>query len=199
MPDSRDATQLLAQVRDGDENAVDALFAVVYDELHGLANNCLRGRQRGNTLQPTALVHEAYLRLIRQDLSSPAADRKHFLALAARAMRAIIVDHARARYSQKRGGGRQRVPLDDALAQFEDRCTDLLALDEALTELSEMDPRQSRIVELRFFGGLNEQEVAELLSVSLRTVEREWRFARAWLLRAIDRVDAHVPIEHGDE
>ena len=193
MADSNtDATRVLVSARQGDQEAAEELLPLVYQELRGLAGRYLRGQRPGHTLQPTALVHEAYLRLIRQKDAGP-ADRSHFVGLAARAMRSILVDHARARMTAKRGGGQQRVPLDDAVSLFESRSADLLTVDEALKQLAEFDERQSRIVELRFFGGLTTDEAADVLGTSTRTVEREWRMARAWLRRQVQPEDTGNP------
>jgi RNA polymerase sigma-70 factor (ECF subfamily) len=175
---------MLARLRAGDRRAADELLPLVYDELHRLASRYLHGERLGHTLQTTALVHEAYLRLINQE-QVQAVDRVHFVALAAGAMRHILVDHARSRRTEKRGGGRQRVPLDDAVALFETHSSDLVALDEALNHLARVDERQSRVVECRVFGGLTADETAEALGVSTRTVERDWRHARAWLYRTL--------------
>ncbi len=177
---SDDATNVLKGLRDGDQRAADKLLPIVYQELRELASRYLRRQRPGHTLQPTALVHEAYLRLINQS-QAVAADRSHFVGLAARAMRSILVDHARGRKAAKRGGGQRRIPLDDAVALFESRAIDLLALDEALGQLAQEDQQPVRIVELRFFGGLTNEEVADLLGLSLRMIEREWRAAKAWL------------------
>jgi RNA polymerase sigma factor (TIGR02999 family) len=177
-------TDLLGQWRDGDSAAGEAALGLVYDELRSLAERYLRREAPGHTLQPTALVHEAYLRLVRG--SDPSlTDRAHLIGIAARLMRQILVNHARDRKALRRGGAWQRVHLDPAVALFEDRCHDLLALDEALERLDAIDSRQARVVELRFFGGLANDEVARLLDTSPRTVEREWAMARAWLRREI--------------
>ena len=158
----------------------DELVPLVYNELRRLASGYLRAERLDHTLQTTALVHEAYLRLIDQTQVAP-GDQAHFMALAARAMRQILVQHARGRKTAKRGGRRQRVPLDELVAVFEARSTDLVALDEALGELSQVNERRCQVVELRFFGGLAVREIADALSLSTRTVEREWRHAKAWL------------------
>ena len=153
----------------------------VYADLRALALHYLRAESRAHTLQPTALVHEAVLRLLRQQSVDWEADGQ-FLALVAMVMRHVLVDHARAKNAVRRGGGQaHRTQLDEAIAVFEARSTNLLALEEALERLAEMDERKSRVVELRFFGGLSIKDIAPLLGVSQRTVEREWQFARAWL------------------
>jgi len=159
----------------------------VYDDLRRLARSFLGGQQGGQTLQPTALVHEVYLRLLRHGPADRVAP-PGFFALAARAMRSVIVDHARHRSRLKRGGGSVRVPLDDVVDLYEDRALDLIALDHALVKLGEVDEEQARVIELRFFGGLTEAETAEMLGVSPRTVSRIWRRARAWLRRELGGV-----------
>jgi len=172
-------TQLLNRAREGDTEAAQRVMAVLYDELRSIARDQMQGAEQ--TLQPTALVHEAYLRLVRRTESWE--NRGHFLGYAARAMRSVLVDHARAKRRAKRGGGLEREPLHAAAAWFEENRIDLLALDEALQRLAKEDPRQHRIVELRFFAGLENAEVARVLSVSPATVERDWAVARAWLYR----------------
>ena len=155
-------------------------IARLYDELRGLARAHLRREREGHTLNTTALVNEAYLRLVRQGNIDP-SDRTHFFAVAATAMRQILTDHARARAADKRGGDRARVTLDENALSSERNDLDLIALDDALTELATYDARKHRIVELRFFGGLTAEETARILHVSLTTVESDWRAARAWL------------------
>ena len=175
-----DVTRLLADWREhGDERALDALVPLVYEELRRLAAARLRGEQEGHTLQPTALVHEAYARLVQADLSF--SDRVHFFAVAAQMMRRILVDHARKAKSAKRGGGLRAVTLEDNLASTGDDAMDILALDQALERLAEREPRKARAVELHFFGGLSYKETAEALEVSEATVDRDIRMARAWL------------------
>jgi RNA polymerase sigma factor (TIGR02999 family) len=180
-----DVTRLLHDLAGGDPRAADALLPQVYDELRALAHYHLAAERREHTLQPTALVHEVYLKLVDQDRAQW-KDRAHFIAVGAQAMRRILVDHARGRKRLKRGGDAQRLGLHDglALAGLDER-TDLLALDDALTELSATYPNQARVVELRFFGGLTVDEAALVLDVTTRTVERHWQFARAWLFRAV--------------
>ncbi len=187
-PTQDQSTRMLRRYRDGEAGAGDELLPVVYEELRAMAQRYMRRQPADHTLAPTALVHEAYLRLIRQDRVQP-DDRTHFIALSARAMRSVLVDHARARATTKRGGDRKGVPLDDAVASFEMNSADLLALDEALRELTELDAQQGRTVELRFFGGLTNEETAAAMGVSISTVERNWRFARAWLFRALSDAD----------
>ncbi len=177
-------TCILQRVADGDSDAETALFDAVYSELRHLACRHMHAERPGHTLQPTALVHEVYLKLIRQQ-DARWNDRAHFLAVAARAMRQILINHALARKAAKRGGDRQRTPLSQVIVAADNQALDLGELNEALVRLAHLDPRQGRIVELRFFGGLTNKEVAEVLGVSLRTVEGEWSMARAWLLREL--------------
>jgi RNA polymerase sigma factor (TIGR02999 family) len=177
-------TDSLAGWQRGDQQAADLILPIVYEELHRLAHHYLRNQNPGHTLQTTALVHEAYLRLVNQDRAGE-MDRIHFVALAARSMRCVLVDHARGRQTAKRGGERRRVPLDDAVVLFESRAADLLVLDEALQALEQVSERQARIVEMRFFGGLTTAETAEVLRLSERAVEKDWRYARAILRRAL--------------
>jgi RNA polymerase sigma factor (TIGR02999 family) len=179
-------TVMLAAVRDGQPGALDALFAVLYEELRGLAHRQVAGG--AGTLGTTAVVHEAYLKLVGSDGVS-AQDRGHFFALAGRVMRQILVDHARARRAQKRGGGAAHVPLDDALGAIADGAASaetVLALNDALARLQALDERLVRLVELRFFVGLEVEECAELLGVTERTLGRDWRKARAFLYAALE-------------
>lgn len=177
-------TQLLGDWRGGDEAALGKLIPLVQPELRRLAHHYLGRERTGHTLQTTALLNEAYLRLV--DQTRPRwHDRTHFVASAAQLMRRIMVDHARERHSLKRGGGALKVPLDEAALVTESRSEELLALDEALERLAAQDPPKSRIVELRYFGGLTVEETAECLDLSQRTVEREWSVAKAWLYRAL--------------
>lgn len=175
-----DVTQLLEMVREGDSRALDRLVPLVYEELRSLAKRELYREQQGHTLHATALVHEAYLKLAGSGM--PASDRAHFLAIAARAMRQVLVDHARRRKAVKRGGDMVRTTLTDGGAPVEFRPDELIALDQALEHL---DPRQRQVVEFRFFAGMEEKEIADVLGVSDRTVRREWVKARAWLYRAM--------------
>ncbi|HEY4308688.1 MAG TPA: sigma-70 family RNA polymerase sigma factor [Pirellulales bacterium] len=181
---SSEATRIVNALASGDQHAAEELLPLVYDEFRRLADDYLRQETRAHTLQPTALVHEAYLKLIDQTRVNWQG-RTHFFAVGAQAMRRILVDHARARHRAKRGGGWQRIELDDQLILSPDRDADLLAVDEAIEKLALLDPRQARIVELRFFGGLTMDEVAEVLGVSKRTVENEWTIIRAWLRREL--------------
>jgi RNA polymerase sigma-70 factor (ECF subfamily) len=179
-------TELLRAHRAGDAEALERLVALVYGELRRQAARYLRRERQNHTLQPTALVHEAYLRLADQrDVEWQ--NRAHFFAISAQIMRRILVDHARGRGRGKRGGGLAPVLLDDALAIAEARDLDLVALDDALSALARLDERQSRIVEMRFFAGLEVEEVAEALGVSPTTVKRDWSLARAWLRRELLR------------
>ena len=181
---SEGITQLLINWRNGDTAALDQLMPIVYEELRRLARGFM-GRERNNhTLQTSALFNEAYLKLVGQDETNW-QNRAHFFAVAAQIMRHILVDHARSYGYEKRGAGAQRVSLDDAKVFSEERAGELVALDEALTELAAVDPSKSRLVELRFFGGLNIEETAEVMDLSPTTVQREWRAAKAWLQRFI--------------
>ncbi len=175
-----DITQLLAQWADGDRGALDALMPAVYIQLRRIAGSYLRRERSGHTLQPTALVHEAWLRLVEQD---PAGfdHRKQFYALAAQAMRHILVDHARTVSAAKRGGGAEKIALDDTVLPVPDRTLELLALDEALGQLGRVSKRQAQVIELRYFAGLNLEEIADLLGVSAATISRDQRAAEAWL------------------
>lgn len=177
-----DVTQLLVRCRQGDEAALERLLPLVYDELRGMAARQLGKERGGHTLQATALVHEAWLRLVDQR-NQDFQNRAHFLSIAAMAMRRILVNHARDRGAAKRGGDAQRVTLVELAEELEQRAGDLIALETSLTRLAEMDPRKASIVEMRFFAGLSTDEVAAALGVSDRTVERDWRLARAWLKR----------------
>ncbi|MDX1532262.1 MAG: sigma-70 family RNA polymerase sigma factor [Rhodothermales bacterium] len=185
MPPPDDLTALLARARRGDENAVDAVLPRVYDELHALAHRQLRSERAGHTLNTTALVHEAYLKLVDQTRVEW-QNRAHFFAIAATAMRRILINYAHRRKAQKRGGGVAAVTLDEEAQGLPTRIEDLLALDQALDRLAAQSERQARVVELRFFAGLKEEEIAEALGVSAPTVRRDWRFARTWLSRELD-------------
>jgi RNA polymerase sigma factor (TIGR02999 family) len=181
---SPNITQLLLAWGDGDKKALDRLMPVVYQELRRLARNYMRGQRAGHTLQTTALVNEAYLRLI--DSSQVRwQNRTHFFAISAQLMRRVLVDLARAKQSLKRGGDNQKVTFDEALPVFAEKETELLDLDEALEKLAQLNSRQSRIVEMRYFGGMSETEIAEALDISERTVRRDWNIARAWLFREL--------------
>lgn len=181
-------TALLRAAASGDRQDVDALMAAIYDDLRRMADSYLRGERHDHTLQPTALAHEAYLKLVDQR-STDWQDRAHFFAIAARILRRILVDHARQKQAVKRGADAQRVSLLDAEIHTSPASIDLVALDEALEQLRSINERQSRIVELRFFGGLTLDEIAEALSLGQRTVDREWKAAKAWLLFALSDED----------
>ena len=185
MSEPKQVTQFLIDWRAGDETALAQLIPLVYDELHRLAAAYLRRERRDHTLQTSALVNEAYLKLIEQKVTWQ--NRAHFFGVAAQLMRRILVDHARAQQVAKRGGDQQRVSLADAAEIAATQNIDLLALDEALEQLTAFDPQQSRLVELRYFGGLTIEETAEVLGVSHATVEREWALARAWLRRRLTK------------
>jgi RNA polymerase sigma factor (TIGR02999 family) len=182
-------TDLLSRWSGGDAAAGDALVPLVYDELRRIARRCLAGQRSGHTLQPTALVHEAYLRLVNRGLvnrsSAPWQNRIHFFAAAARMMRQILVDHARMHAAAKRGGNAITLVLDDAVALPRNASLDLIALDDAMKRLAVLDARQCQIVELRFFGGLSIDETAEVIDISPATTKREWATARVWLHRAM--------------
>ena len=183
-PDPRhDVTELLARWRDGDQQALERMLPLVYDELRRLARRHLQHEQKGHTLQSTALVHEAYLRMM--DQSAKWQNRAHFFGIAAQMMRRVLVDHARSRRAAKRGEGIRMETLDADLAAPETRGVDIEALDEALANLRKIDPRQEKIVELRFFAGLSIEDTAEVLQLSPATVKREWTTARAWLYREL--------------
>jgi len=178
IPTSQNLTQLLLAWGDGDEAARDALIPMVYDQLRRIARRHMRHERVGHSLQTNALINEAYLKLIEQSVSWQ--DRNHFFGIAARLMRQILVDHARARQRLKRGGDAHQISLTAAGAELGESA-DLLALNDALETLAEVDPQRSRIVELRFFGGLTIEETAQVMRISTPTVERGWRAARAWL------------------
>ena len=178
--DSDKVTRLLLEWGDGNQQALDALVPLIYKELRNLAHNFLYRERPGHTLQTTALVHEAYLKLIDQN-DARWQNRAHFFAIAAQAMRRILIDRARKHAAAKRGGPQEKLSLDEVADIALEPDINLLKLDEALNELAKIDPRQSRIVELRYFGGLTIEETAEVISVSSATVKREWMMARAWL------------------
>lgn len=179
------ATQCLIDLRNGDQSAIQRLLPLVYEELRALAGSFFRDERADHTLQPTALVHEAFVKLI----GTPDVhwdDRKHFMTVAATAMRRILIDHARRRDAEKRGSGWGRVSLHPDLAQASRAEADIIALDDILTRLAELNEKHARIVELRFFGGLTLAEVADVLEISTATVERDWRLIRAWLAVELD-------------
>jgi RNA polymerase sigma factor (TIGR02999 family) len=186
-PVSQNVTQLLLAWERGDEAARDELIPLVYDALRRIARHHLRGERAGHTLQTTALINEAYLKLVEQ--SVPWQSREHFFGIAARLMRQILVDYSRARQRLKRGGDRQQISLTSGVRIANEQAADLLALNEALETLAGVDPQKSRIVELRFFGGLTIEETARVMGISTPSVERGWRAARAWLQTELDHSD----------
>jgi RNA polymerase sigma-70 factor, ECF subfamily len=174
-------TLVLGRARAGDEGARDELVALVYDELRQVASRLMRRERADHTLSPTAVVHEAVIRLLGESVFDKAADRSYLLASAARAMREVLIDHARRRAAGRRGGGRRRLPLDSAVEYFEEQGLDVVAVHEALDRLAELNGRQAQVMTLRYFGGMTVPEVAAALGVAEVTVERDWRLARAWL------------------
>lgn len=185
-PAPQEITQLLIAWSNGDQAALDKLVPLVYDDLHRLAQRYMDREPAGHTLQTTALVNEAYLRLVEQK-SMKWQNRAHFFAISAQLMRRILVSMARARHANKRGGEARQVSLDEALVISEERAAELVALDEAMNELAAIDPRRSRVVELRYFGGLSVEETAEVLKISPETVMRDWKRAKAWLYAELHR------------
>jgi len=185
-PPRHQITQLLAEWSDGNQAALDELYPLVYDELHRLARRYMNRERKGHTLQTTALINEAYVRLVDQK-NVHWANRSHFFAISAQIMRRILIDHARSRAYAKRGGGAQQVSLEEAATVAREQSGELLRLDEALKSLAEMDPRREQVVELRYFGGLNNEEIAGVLKVSENTVTRDWNMARAWLYQQLNR------------
>jgi RNA polymerase sigma factor (TIGR02999 family) len=185
LPEQSSVTQLLVASGNGDPEALNKLLPLVYDELRRVAERYLRRERQDHTLQATALVHEAYLRLIDQNV--PWQNRAHFFGIAAEMMRRILIDHARGLQAAKRGSGGIKLPLDEIINLSEERATDLLILDEALKALAEIDPQKSRIVELRFFGGLSIEETAEVLGIGTATVIRQWKLAKAWLYHEVNK------------
>ncbi len=184
MHPSEGITQLLIDWEKGDQGALEKLMPLVYSELRRLASNYLRRERAEHTLQPTALVNEAYLKLVDQR-NAKWQNRAHFFGISAQLMRRILVDHAREHQAVKRGGSQQRISITSVEKLAQEPEVDLLALNEALDELARMDPQQSRIVELKFFGGLSIEEIGEVLGISHATVERDWKMARAWLRRQL--------------
>lgn len=184
MSDKKPVTQLLLRVGQGDRPAVDQLFRMVYDELRRLSQNQLKRERQHHTMNATALVHEAYLRLVGNEVIAW-QNRAHFFAVAARSMRQILIDYARQRKAEKRGGDQPVVTFQEDAMKREARADELIALDEALQQLHREVPRVSDVVELKFFGGLTYEEIAKVLAVSVPTVRRDWRFAQAWLSREL--------------
>jgi len=177
-------TQLLAEWSDGNQTALDKLYPLVYDELHKMANRYMKRERKDHTLQTTALINEAYVRMVDQK-NVHWENRAHFFAISAQIMRRILIDHARRHHYAKRGGGAQKVSLDETAMVASDPASDMLLLDEALNRLAEMDPRRGQVVELRYFGGLNNEEIAGVLRISENTVTRDWNMARAWLYQEL--------------
>jgi RNA polymerase sigma-70 factor, ECF subfamily len=183
-PTPQEISQLLAEWSDGNQAALERLYPLVYEELRRMAHRYMRRERKGHTLQTTALINEAYLRLVEQK-DVHWQNRAHFFGISAEIMRRILIDHARRYEYLKRGGNAQRVSLDEAAVVAKERGEELLALDEALKSLEAIDPRRSRVVELRFFGGLENEEIASLLRISANTVTRDWNLARAWLYQQL--------------
>jgi RNA polymerase sigma-70 factor, ECF subfamily len=183
---ARDVTQLLVALRAGNAEAESELYHAVYGELHRMAARYMRRERPDHTLQATALIHEAYVDLIDQH-NKDWQNRAHFYGVAANVMRRILIDYARTHRTAKRGGLNQKLSLDDALPLTSQQSDELIALDEALARLAQFDPRQSKVVELRFFGGLSEEEAAQVLGVSSRTVKRDWRLAKTWLYGELNK------------
>lgn len=177
-------TQLLAAWREGNQAALDELYPLVYDELHRLARRYMSRERKGHTLQTTALINEAYVRLVDQR-NVQWANRSHFFAISAQIMRRILIDHARRHAYAKRGGGARQVSLDETATMAQGDFSEFIRLDEALKSLAQLDPRRSQVVELRYFGGLNNEEIAGVLKISENTVIRDWNMARAWLHRQL--------------
>jgi RNA polymerase sigma-70 factor (ECF subfamily) len=194
---SADVTVLLAQLVGGDEQAASRLVPLVYSELRQMAARYMRRERADHTLQTTALVHEAYLKLVEQR-SASWQNRAHFFAVAAKVMRHILVDHARANMREKRGGGQPVLQLDEGLVFSPESSSELLEVDEALHRLAEMDPRQGKIVELRFFGGLTVDETAAVLGISAKTVKRDWSVAKAWLHGELKQGHGNIAGAMGD-
>ena len=188
-PASDDITDLLVGWGRGEKAALDRVIPIVYEELRRLAHRQMRRERAGDTLQTTALINEAYLRLVDYARVRP-RDRAHFYAIAAQAMRRILIDRARSRHSAKRGSGAQKLSLDEVGNISDGRSADLVVLDEALTNLAAIDPRKAQIVELKYFGGMTIEEAASVLGVSTPTVERDWHTAKIWLHREISRTDS---------
>ncbi len=189
-PGSNEITQLLHEMQSGDHNAAERLLPLVYNELHRLAKACMRRERPGHTLQTTALINEAYLRLAGDDVTWQ--DRAHFIGFAANVMRQVLVDYARARGAQRRAGHMHRVEMRDDLAVSPERLDEVAFVDEALSRLAAANPRQARIVELRYFGGLSIEQISQVLNLSPRSVKRDWSLARIWLFRELNP-DAALP------
>ncbi|MEP6818355.1 MAG: sigma-70 family RNA polymerase sigma factor [bacterium] len=186
QPSTHEVTELLIEWSNGDKAALDKLLPLIHEELRRLARHYMSRERPGHTLQTTALVNEAYIRLVNRK-GVHWQNRAHFFAIAAQVMRTILVDHARSQAYAKRGGGAHRIELDEAMIVSQDRAAEVVALDDALKTLADFDPQQSRIVELRFFGGLTIEEAAEVLDLSPATIKREWSTAKAWLYRELSK------------
>ena len=183
-PPKHEISQLLDAWSSGNQSALDELYPLVYDELHRLASRYMSRERKGHTLQTTALINEAYVRLVDQR-NIHWANRSHFFAISAQIMRRILIDHARRHAYAKRGGGQHTVTLDETATLQVERAAEMIRLDDALQSLAEIDPRRSRVVELRYFGGLSNEEIAETLKISPNTVTRDWNMARAWLYQEL--------------
>lgn len=187
--DEEQVTLLLKAMKGGDAAAADRLLPLMYKELHRLAKSQMRRERQDHTLQATALIHEAYLRLVHQDQRNDVdwQSREHFIGVAATVMRRVLVDHARAHNAAARGGGMARVELEEGVAIAEERSTEVLQLDDALKRLEELNPRQAKVVELRYFGGLSVEQTASLLGIAPRSVKRDWALARIWLFKEMSK------------
>jgi RNA polymerase sigma factor (TIGR02999 family) len=193
--DSGQVTLLLRAMRQGDAQAAEVLLPLVYQELHRLASSYMRRERPGHTLQATALIHEAYLRLAREDVDWQ--NREHFIGVAAHVMRRVLVDYARAHNAEMRGGGAQRVELVDGMAISAERLDEMLVIDEALGRLALENGRQAKVVELRYFGGLSIEQIGSLLGIAPRSVKRDWSLARLWLFHQLRPVDRAGPLVDG--
>jgi RNA polymerase sigma factor (TIGR02999 family) len=183
MNDGGDVTQLLKAMKSGDPSAAEQLLPMVYSELHRLAASYMRRERQDHTLQPTALINEAYLRMAQEDIDWQ--NREHFIGVAAHVMRRVLVDYARTHNAEMRGGGLKRVELEEGLAISVENSEEILSLDEALHRLTELNPRQGRVVELRYFGGLSVEQIASILGIAPRSVKRDWALARIWLFKEL--------------
>jgi RNA polymerase sigma factor (TIGR02999 family) len=197
MSDTGEVTRLLGEIGSGKKDAMNQLLPLVYDELHRLARSYFRRERGEHTLQPTALVHEAYIRMV--DQKSAMQTRGHFLSVAATQMRRILLDYARKHRAERRGGGGQKVLLEDTMAIAEQTPLDMIGLDTALTQLSKLDPEQGKLVELRFFGGLSVEETADVMGVSPATIKRSWSSARAFLHREMTGGDSDAGAMGADQ
>lgn len=198
LTSNENLTELLRDWRQGDRTALDRLTPLVYDEIRRIAHRYMDRERQGHTLQTTALINEAYLRLLGQQQVNWNS-RTHFYAVVAQVMRHVLIDHARSRLYLKRGGEAQRVPFDEATLMSTERATELIALDEALNILAELDARKARVIELRYFGGFSLEETAAVLGVSVMTVRRDWRAAKAWLFQQVSQHAAAGPISSSNQ